>query len=162
MISKEVIAAHKLSPVVETIFHWQADDPSHCLLRIYSDDQTQKAYVVASELYSNNEMGKHVSRHFEELALAVANQYPELLDPTKITDVTWICHYGMFSVADSFENIGTPDRLTKIYLVWPLSSTFNVWERKEVVLSESEQEELFSRVSFTSVSEILDRLAGGQ
>lgn len=162
MISKEVIATQQLSPVVETIFQWQADDPSHCLLRIYTDDQTQQAYVVASELYSNNDMEKHVSRHFEELALAIANHYPVLLDPAQITDVTWICHYGLFSVADSFENIGTPDRLTKTYLPWPLSSTFNVWDRKEVVLNEAEEEKLFSRVSFTPVSEILDRLAGGQ
>lgn len=161
MISKDIIATQQLSPVVETIFHWQADDPSHCLLRIFVEDQTQQAYVVASALYSNDNMEKHVSRHFEELALAVVSHYAELLDPSQITDVIWICHYGLFSVPNSFENIGTLDRLSQINLSWPLSSTFSVWERQEVVLSESEEERLFSKISLTPVSEILDRLAGG-
>lgn len=160
MISKEVIATQQLSPVVETIFHWQADDPSHCLLRIFIDDQTQQAYVVASELYSNDKMEKRVLYDFAELALDIFNQYSILLDPGNIKVVTWISHFGRFSVVDCFENQTDPEIFRKIDLPWPLPERLSRYDGKDTFLQEADEQELFSQVLLEPVADMLDRISG--
>lgn len=161
MISKEVIATQQLSPVVETIFHWQADDPSHCLLRIFVDEQAQQAYVVASELYSNNQNEKHVSRHFEELAKSVFEQYPTLINVSDLKKVNWITHYGKFSVVHSFENLTTPDRFTQVDLPWPLPTELTPLTSYRQVIEYEEVQELSHRVLLEQVADILNRFACG-
>lgn len=160
MISKEVIATQQLSPVVETIFHWQANDPSHCLLRIFVDDQTHHTYVVASELYSNDNMEKHVLHDFEELALDIFDQYSTLLGPGNIKGVSWISHYGRFSLVDSFENKTKPEWFREIGLPWPLPERLSRYDRKETLLQTAGRQKLFSQIFLEPVSDILGRISG--
>ncbi|WP_299416291.1 hypothetical protein [Acaryochloris sp. IP29b_bin.148] len=160
MISKEAIATQQLSPVVETIFHWQADDPSHCLLRIFVDGQTQQAYVVASELYSNKTMEKHVLHDFEELALDIFTRHSTLLDPDNINGVSWISHYGRFSVVVSFENLTKPEEFRKVDLPWPLPEQLSRYDGKDTYLEEPDEQKLFSQILLEPVANILDRISG--
>lgn len=161
MISKEVLTTQQLSPVVETIFHWQVDEPSHCLLRIFINDQTQQAYVVASELYSNDEMEKRVLQDFDELALGIVVCYSKLLNPDNIKEVSWISHFGRFSLVDCFENRMEPEIFRKIDLPWPLPERLSQINGKDTFLQEADEQDLFSRVLLEPVATVLARNSSG-
>lgn len=158
MISKEVIATQQLRPLVEAIFHWQADDPSHCLLRIFVDEQVQQAYVVASEPHSNKLLDKHVSTDFDTLAISISKQYTSLFEKSKIKQVIWIAHFGQFSDVHSFENMHTTESFLTVDLPWPLPTRISSLEGCWTFLSAAAVEELNTKVSLVPVLDVLARM----
>lgn len=162
MISKEIIATQHLSPVVETIFHWRADDPSHCLLRIYIDELKKMAFVVTSELYSDRVSENFISADFGRLAQAVCEQYPELLSPDRIKHISWIAHYGSFSVPHSYENLGKREDFSQIDIPWPLPGQLTSLGGEWTVLRPFAQEQLSSRILLEPVSVVRERVLCGQ
>ena len=156
MVNQVVRTAEKLAPVVETIFHWREEDDSHCLLRIYLDERNTSAVVVASIVHSNDAMPEDVSTDFEALAVAVKTKFPNALDPDKIHNVTWICHSGLFSVADSFENLITPEGFSRVALPWPLPRSLTSWSGQWGELSPTEVDELKSTVELRPVADLLE------
>ena len=158
MVNQVVRTAEKLAPVVETIFHWRENDPGHCLLRIYRDEQAGEIFVVASGLYSNKSMEHDVSIDFEALAIAVRNQYPTYLNEVNTQKATWICHYGKSSHANTYENQTTPERWLRVTLPWPLPHHLVPWSAKWWVLQPKETEELTNKIRLSPVADILEEL----
>lgn len=157
MISKEVIATQQLSPVVETIFHWQVDDPSHCLLRIFVDKQAQQAYVVASKLNGDHPSKNSITENFGKIAQAVCKEYSSLLNLERINHVTWIAHYGLFSVPQSYENLGEQDDFSRIDIPWPLPTKLPSLGGEWTVLRPLAQEQLASKILLESVEAVVER-----
>ncbi|PZD70621.1 hypothetical protein C1752_10471 [Acaryochloris thomasi RCC1774] len=156
----QVVKTDKLAPVVETLFHWREEDAScHCLLRIYRDEQKEEVIVVASGLHSNKSMEHDVSIDFEALALAVREQYPIYLNEANTQKVTWICHYGRFSQANTYENQTTPERWLRVTLPWPLPEHIEPWSAEWWVLRPNEVEELNTKIRLSPVADILEVLA---
>lgn len=151
MISKEVIT-QKLSPVVETIFHWQADDPNHCLLRIYVDELQKIAFVVVSKLHSDHPDGNSITEKYGQIAQAVCREFPNLLNPKKINHVTWIAHYGSFSTPQSYENLGKQEDFSQIDIPWPIPSQLPLLGGEWTVLRPHSQEQLASKILLEPVS----------
>lgn len=156
MVNQVIRTTKKLTPVVETIFHWRSDDDSHCLLRIFVDEQNTNAVVVASIVHSNDAMPEDVSTDFEALAVAVQTKFSSVLDPSNIHHVTWLCHSGLFSVAYSYENITTPERFSRVVLPWPLPHQIEPWSGQWRVLSAAEVEELTSKIELRPVADMLE------
>ncbi len=159
MVNQVVQTTEKLQPSVETIFHWRKDDDSHCLLRIYIDEQNECAIVTASILQSNDMMPEDVSTDFEALAMAVQAKFPSVLDPKHINNVTWICHSGLFSVANSYENLTTPERFSRVALPWPFPDQLAPWSGQWRVLRPAEVEELKNKIELRPVTDILENRA---
>lgn len=157
MISKDIIAFQQISPVVETLFHWQADDPSHCLLRIFVDDQAQQVYVVASKLHSDHPGENSITENFGKIAQAVCKQYSNLLNIERINDVTWFAHYGLFSVPQSYENLGEQEDFSQIDIPWPLPAKLPSLGGEWTVLRPLAQEQLASRILLEPVQAVMER-----
>jgi len=157
MVNQAIRTSDKLAPVVETIFHWREHDPSNCLLRIYVDTIGTSAIIVASKLYSETPGKNHISADFEQLALAINKKYQGLLD--NVQEVTWIAHYGVFSVVDSFENETTTEVFSKVLLSWPLPQQLTNLESDWKQLDIGEQEELTKQFQLAPVADVLSQLA---
>lgn len=160
MISKDIIATQQLSPVVETIFRWRADDPSHCLLRIFIDDLNKQAYVIASEPYSNDLMENHVSTDFGALALAAVDHYFAQLDVSRIKSIAWIAHNGRFSETPSYDNLHMRERFSRVSLPWPLPETLPALGGKWELLASPEEQELTTKLKLDAVLDIMLRVSG--
>ena len=160
MVNQVVKTTEKLAPVVETIFHWRSDDDSHCLLRVYVDEQNSSAVVVASKLYSETPRENHLSADFEQLVLAINTEYEALLSP--LSKVDWIAHYGLFSVVYSFENLHTTESFSRITLPWPLPRQLLQYDGKWWGLRPAEEENIRSQILLEPVEDILKRLSSDQ
>ncbi len=93
---------------VKTVFSWDcsskrkekkmSSSPSHCLLRIYVDEEHQKTLVIASELASN-QSNINVLCGVKDLITSVFEHYPQV--QTTFPNITWIIHFGRFSFSQA-------------------------------------------------------------
>ena len=160
MVNQVVKETEKLAPEVETLFHWREEDDSHCLLRIYVDNADNSATVVTSKLHSETPGENHLSADFEQLALAIYKKYQYLLK--NLRAVTWIAHYGVFSVADSYENATTTEEFSQVNLPWPLPNHLSSFDGKWKGLDPEEEEQLTNQLTLEPVADILSRIDSGR
>ncbi|PZD70219.1 hypothetical protein C1752_16683 [Acaryochloris thomasi RCC1774] len=112
----QVVKTDKLTPVVETIFHWKVGDSSHCLLRIYRDEREEQVIVVLSEIASNQD-NTSITRDFEAVVNAVAVGLQGYLG-SDVAKVNWLKHYGRFSERPTYENQYDPEFFRKFQFEW--------------------------------------------
>lgn len=142
MVNQAVRATNKLAPVVETIFHWKVGDPSHCLVRIYRDEQQQQTLVVISEIASN-QGNTSISETTVNIVSAINARFQEHLGP-ELEKTIWLMHFGCFSKPLTFENLHRSEEFSRIEFVWEEDSP--IQETSETVLFTQDIAELFPRL----------------
>lgn len=142
MVNQVVKTTEKLAPVVETIFHWRSDDDSHCLLRIYRDEQEQQTVVVLSEIASNQE-NTSISEETVNIVRAITAKFSEHLSPN-LEQTIWLMHYGCFSKPLSFENLHRSEEFSQIEFIWEEGSSKQ--EASETILFSRDITALFPRL----------------
>jgi len=114
---------------------------SHCLLRIHLDVVGKKVLVLASELHSND-ANISLSLGYFSLAQAITAHFINQL--SSVEKIVWLAHFGEFSLAHSYCNIGTPEQFCLVKsLPWPLPEELD--KRLDIVpLKKAELESLIS------------------
>ncbi|WP_017716892.1 hypothetical protein [Kamptonema formosum] len=144
---------------IQSIFHWQSKEgrDSHCLLRIYIDENLGRAAVIASELDSNRH-NTPITRDFKGLASAVARALGAELGVPR-SQITWIVHCGDFSQPRSYENLGFPDEFSVVD--FPESGTDNAeGEGSWTVLRTAQIQEILGGITLPPVERVVAELRG--
>lgn len=161
--SKTIVSTINVA-IAFCIFQWhskpaehypQVSTNSHCLLRIYDFKAENRAVIVASSLWSNNE-NRSIWSELNSFAESLFDKFPHL--KPILSNCILIIHSGQFSYQLSWAETPRRDRFDTVSLVLNEKKEVEVDEESERAIDSTEIRELLNQIPLEPVPSLLKQL----